>query len=175
MTGNDKIIIKEYDPNWQSLFEVERDELMEAIGHYVADIQHIGSTAVPRLAAKPVVDIMVGLRRLLDAQDCILPIEAMHYEYLPELELEKGFEDRRYFRKSKNGIRTHQIHIVEINSDFWKRTLLFRDHLRAHPQSANDYAALKKELAKQFENDREGYTNAKTDFINGVLSGYGIN
>jgi len=170
--GNEKIIIKEYDPNWPLLFEAERYELMEAIGHYVANIQHIGSTAVPGLAAKPVVDIMVGLRRLLDAQDCILPIEAMGYEYFPELELEKGFEDRRYFRKSAGGIRTHQIHVIEINSDFWKRTLLFRDHLRTHTQSANDYATLKKELAKQFENDREGYTNAKTDFIESILIKY---
>src|SRR5579872_5715182 len=173
MSGREKIIIKEYVPRWQTLFEAERDELMEAIGHYVADIQHVGSTAVPGLASKPVVDIMVGLRRLLDAQDCILPIEAMGYEYLPELELEKGFEDRRYFRKSKNGIRTHQIHVVEVNSEFWKRTLLFRDHLRANPISANEYAVLKKELAKKFENDREGYTNAKTDFIKGVLASHG--
>jgi GrpB-like predicted nucleotidyltransferase (UPF0157 family) len=170
-----KVIIKEYDPKWPSLFEAERNELMEAIGHYVADIQHFGSTAVVDLAAKPVIDIMIGLRRLLDAQDCIMPIEAMGYEYLPELELEAGFEDRRYFRKSTNGIRSHQIHMVEINSDFWKRHLRFRDHLRSNPQTASDYAALKKELAKKFEDDRERYTNAKTDFITGVLKIYGIN
>src|SRR5258708_1292966 len=122
MIGNEKIIIKEYDQKWPGLFELERDELMEAIGHYVADIQHIGSTAIPGLAAKPVIDIMIGLRRLLDAQDCILPIEGMEYEYVPEFEDE--FPERRYFRKIKNGIRTHQIHIVEIGTDFWKRHLL---------------------------------------------------
>jgi GrpB-like predicted nucleotidyltransferase (UPF0157 family) len=167
MSGAEKIIIKEYDPRWQTFFEAERDELMEAIGHYVADIQHVGSTAVAGLAAKPVIDIMIGLRRLLDAQDCIMPVEAMEYEYVPEFENE--FPERRYFRKSKNGHRTHQIHLVEINSDFWKRTLFFRDHLRANPQTANDYAILKKELASKFENDRDGYTNAKTDFIERVL------
>jgi GrpB-like predicted nucleotidyltransferase (UPF0157 family) len=173
MSGSEKIIIKEYDPKWASLFETERNELMEAIGHYVADIEHIGSTAVPGLAAKPVVDILVGLRRLLDAQDCIMPIESMGYEYIPEFEDE--FPERRYFRKGKNGIRSHQIHMVEIHSDFWKRHLLFRDHLRSNPQTAKEYAVLKQELAKKFTDDREGYTNAKTDFIKGVLNCYGIN
>ena len=121
MIGRDKIIIKNYDPKWPAIYESERHEFMEAIGHYVADIQHIGSTAVPGLAAKPVIDIMVGLRRLLDAQDCILPIEGMEYEYVPEFEDE--FPDRRYFRKMTNGVRSHQIHVVEIGSDFWKRHL----------------------------------------------------
>ncbi|MEP7234011.1 MAG: GrpB family protein [Ignavibacteriota bacterium] len=167
MTGKEKIIIKEYDPKWPSLFITERDELMEAIGHYVADIQHVGSTAVPGLAAKPVIDIMVGLRRLLDAQDCILPIEGMEYEYVPEFEDE--FPERRYFRKSANGRRTHQIHVVEIGTDFWKKHLFFRDHLRDHPDAAHKYAALKRELAKTFENDREGYTDAKTPFIQNIL------
>jgi GrpB-like predicted nucleotidyltransferase (UPF0157 family) len=163
----EKIIIKEYDPKWQKLYEIEHDNIMEAIGHYVADIQHIGSTAVPGLAAKPIIDIMIGLRRLLDAQDCIMPIEAMEYEYVPEFEDE--FPERRYFRKSKKGIRTHQIHMVEIDTPFWKRHLLFRDRLRFNSKSANEYASLKRELATTFENDRKGYTNAKTDFINSVL------
>ncbi len=168
MNGKEKIIIKEYDPKWQSLFEAESTELMDAIGHYVADIQHIGSTAVPGLAAKPVIDILVGLRRLLDAQDCILPIEGMGYEYVPEFEDE--FPDRRYFRKILNGKRTHQIHIVEIGTDFWKRHLAFRDYLLNHPEITNQYSDLKKELAKQFENDRKGYTNAKSSFIENVLA-----
>jgi GrpB-like predicted nucleotidyltransferase (UPF0157 family) len=167
MSGYGKIIIKQYDPKWQLLFETERDELMEAIGHYVADIQHIGSTAVPGLAAKPVIDILVGLRRLLDAQDCIMPIEAMDYEYVPEFEAE--FPERRYFRKVTSGVRSHHIHMVEIGTDFWKRHLQFRDHLRKHPETANEYASLKRELAVTFENDREGYTNAKTPFIENIL------
>ena len=170
MSGKEKIIIKEYDPKWQALFETESAEIMEAIGHYVAEIEHIGSTAVPGLCAKPVIDILVGLRRLLDAQDCILPMEGMGYEYFPEFEDE--FPERRYFRKTSNGKRTHQIHMVEINTDFWKRHLAFRDHLRTHLETANEYAALKKELAKQFENDREGYTNAKTIFIENILAIY---
>src|SRR6266700_7507861 len=151
MSGEVKIIIKEYDPKWQSLFDTERDELMEAIGHYVADIQHIGSTAVPGLAAKPIIDILVGLRRLLDAQDCIMPVEAMEYEYVPEYEAQ--LPERRFFRKNTNVTRSHHIHMVEIGSDFWKRHILFRDHLRANPQTANEYATLKKEIVKQFENN----------------------
>ncbi len=171
MIGNDKIIIKEYDPKWKKLFEEEHDVLMEAIGHYVADIQHIGSTAVPGLCAKPVIDIMVGLRRLLDAQDCILPIEGMDYEYVPEFETE--FPDRRYFRKTSRGIRTHQIHVVEIGTDFWKRSITFRDHLRNNAKSATEYENLKRKLANEFENDREGYTDAKTPFIESILALYG--
>lgn len=163
----DKIIIKEYDPKWPLLFEIEKAELMEAIGHYVADIQHFGSTAVEGLAAKPVIDIIVGLRRLLDAQDCILPIEGMEYEYVPEFEDE--FPDRRYFRKVVKGKRTHQIHVVEIGSDFWKKHLAFRDRLRSNPDAANEYAVLKKDLAKKFTDDRKGYTDAKTEFIENIL------
>jgi len=168
MNGNEKIIIKEYDPQWPKLFEAEHTVIMEAIGHYVADIKHVGSTAVPGLAAKPVIDIMVGLRRILDAQDCILPIEGMEYEYVPEFEAE--FPERRYFRKSMNGKRTHQIHMVEIGTDFWKRHLLFRDHLREHSKTADEYGLLKRKLAITFENDREGYTNAKTPFIQNILN-----
>jgi GrpB-like predicted nucleotidyltransferase (UPF0157 family) len=170
MSGKGKIIIKDYDPKWPELFENEKLAIMEAIGHYVAEIEHMGSTAVFGLPAKPVIDIMIGLRRLLDAQDCIMPIEAMEYEYVPEFE--DQFPDRRYFRKTVDGVRTHQIHMVEINSDFWKRHLRFRDHLRLHSEARHDYAALKKVLAKKFEDDREGYTNAKTDFIEGILSSY---
>ena len=167
MIGIEKIVIKEYDSRWPALFDTERDEIMEAIGHYVADIQHVGSTAVPGLAAKPVIDIMVGLRRLLDAQDCILPIEGMDYEYVPEFESE--FPERRYFRKLTNGRRSHQIHMVEIDSDFWKRTILFRDLLRSHPEIAQEYAELKRQLSITYENDRETYTNAKGPFIQKVL------
>ena len=97
-----------------------------------------------------------------------VPMEGMGYEYVPEFE--DKFPERRYFRKTTNGKRTHQIHMVEIGTDFWKRHLAFRDHLRTHPESANEYAALKKELAKQFENDREGYTNAKSEFIETILT-----
>ena len=92
----------------------------------------------------------------------------MEYEYVPEFEDE--FPERRYFRKTMNGKRIHQIHIVEIGTDFWNRHLAFRDYLRTHPESAKEYSDLKKELAKQFENDREGYTNAKTIFIENVLA-----
>lgn len=163
----DKIIIKEYDSKWPAIFEAEKSALMEAIGHYVADIQHIGSTAVEGLAAKPVIDILIGLRRLLDAQDCILPIEGMEYEYVPEFEDE--FPERRYFRKTANGKRTHQIHMVEIGSDFWKRHLAFRDKLRSNKTRADEYAALKKDLAEKFRSDRKGYTDAKSPFIESIL------
>lgn len=167
MNGKEKIIIKDYDPRWQLLFETEKAEIMEAIGHYVADIQHIGSTAVPGLAAKPVIDILIGLRRLLDAQDCIMPIEAMDYEYVPEFEDE--FPERRYFRKISQGKRTHHLHMVEIGSDFWKRHLLFRNYLLENHEIANEYALLKRKLAVEFTDDRDRYTNAKTAFIIEVL------
>ncbi|MEI8134200.1 MAG: GrpB family protein [bacterium] len=163
------IVIKDYDPRWQILFQEEKALLMEEIGHYVAEIQHIGSTAVEGLAAKPVIDIMIGLRRILDSPDCIMPIEAMGYEYHPEFEDE--FPERRYFRKMRGTTRTHQIHMVEIDTDFWKRHLRFRDYLRANPESAQEYATLKRGLAEEHTNDREAYTNAKSEFIQEILLG----
>jgi GrpB-like predicted nucleotidyltransferase (UPF0157 family) len=162
--NTDAIVIADYDRRWPALFEEETARILDAIGRWLVDVQHVGSTAVPGLAAKPVIDIMPGIRDLADAPHCIGPLETLGYEYMPQFEDEMPF--RRYFRKGEP--RSHHLHMVEPGSDFWQRHILFRDYLRAHPQAARQYAQVKRRLAAQFGSDREGYTEAKSGFIQDI-------
>jgi GrpB-like predicted nucleotidyltransferase (UPF0157 family) len=160
------IEIVDYDATWPRQFEEEKRRILAATGRYVAAVDHIGSTAVPGLAAKPIIDILVGLRSLSDATNCIIPLTGLGYEYVPEFEAE--LPERRYFRRVVPRPRTHHIHMVETRSEFWRRQLLFRDYLRAHPEDARAYEALKRDLASRFEVGRE-YAAAKSVFISAIL------
>lgn len=162
------IVIVEYDPQWPILFEQEKKAIWAAIGQFVRGIEHMGSTAVPGLPAKPLIDICVGLQDIDDAMKCIEPLKALGYEYVPEYE--KVLPDRRYFRKGLPGKRTHHLHMWRINSAGWNRHLLFRDTLRAQPQLAQDYLALKERLAKKYGHDRPAYSDAKSEFVESVLA-----
>jgi GrpB-like predicted nucleotidyltransferase (UPF0157 family) len=164
----EKVIIFPYDPNWKFLFDEEKKMILEVIGAYAEDIRHVGSTSVEGLSAKPIIDIMIGIRTLTEAQNCIMPLSSLGYDYIPEYE--KDLPMRRYFRKPSNGTRTHHIHMVELNSDFWARHLAFRDYLASHPKERDEYALLKIKLAEKYSTDREAYTDAKSDFINGIVS-----
>lgn len=163
---SDPVLIVDYNPDWPRMFEVEKARILAAIGDRIAAIEHVGSTAVTGLGAKPIIDIMVGLNRLADARECIAPLEQVGYEYVPQYEV--VMPERRYFRKGPPTARTHHVHMVETTSDFWERHLLFRDYLRSHPDVARQYFLLKKELAERYGSDREGYAEAKTAFIRSV-------
>ncbi|HLB24647.1 MAG TPA: GrpB family protein [Dehalococcoidia bacterium] len=171
------IFIADYDPSWPARFEAERD-LIYATGGRDAftRIEHMGSTAVPGLAAKPIIDMMPGLRSLDDARALIPKLESIGYAYVPEFEqdtaLGPGMPFRRYLRKDREGARAFHVHMVEHGSDFWREHLLFRDYLRAFPAEADAYAALKRELAAQFNanltptsDTNVGYTDLKTEFV----------
>lgn len=162
----DPVVIVDYDPRWPAMFREGQEAILGAIGPYVVAVEHVGSTAVPGLGAKPVIDILVGIGSLNEASACIGPLEALGYRYVPEFEAE--FPERRYFDKG----RPHacHVHMVEVTSEFWRRHLLFRDYLRARPCVARDYDRLKRALAQKFRDDREGYTRAKTSFIEGVVA-----
>ena len=161
------VVIVPYDPDWPLEFESEARLIQEQIGSYLEALEHIGSTAVPGLGAKPVIDIMPGLRQLSDARWCIRPLANIGYEYVPEFEDE--MPERRYFRKGPPEARTHHVHMVETSTEFWHRHLLFRDYLRTHPVTAEEYEALKHRLAKLHATNREAYTQAKTEFIRGIV------
>lgn len=131
------IEIVDYDPAWPRRFEDEKSRIIVAIGSSVVAVEHVGSTAIPGVAAKPIIDIMAGLRSLAEWTNCIGPLEALGYEYVPSWEVE--LPERRYFRRVRPRPRTHHIHMVETTSEFWRRQLLFRDHLRAHQEDAREY------------------------------------
>ena len=164
-----EVMIVDYDPQWVMLYEKEKDMILSVIGHMVIAIEHIGSTAVCGLGGKPIIDIMVAVRHLTDAEKCIEPLRSIGYEYVPEYET--TIPERRYFHKGSPPEEQHyHLHMVEKRSDFWKRHLLFRDHLRAHPDVAQRYYQLKKELASKYGSNREAYTNAKTSFIESTMA-----
>ncbi|KAF0106933.1 MAG: hypothetical protein FD147_2458 [Chloroflexi bacterium] len=161
------IVIEPSNPNWLILFQSEAALIQSVIGSYITSIEHIGSTAVPGLAAKPVIDILIGVQRVADSPLFLPPLTALGYIYRPEFESE--LPERRYLLKMKDGKHTHHLHIVESTTQFFRKELAFRDYLRMHPETAEAYATLKYELAKKFGSDRAGYTDAKTAFIQDVL------
>ncbi len=158
------VVIVEYDPDWPRQYEEERQRIVAAIGDCALGIEHVGSTAVPGLAAKPIIDIMVGVRRLEDAQQCMESLAGIGYIFQPD----DTIPERVYFNKGPADRHRH-LHMTELGGQFWQDHLLFRDYLRAHPDSAAAYAALKRELADRFTTDRIGYTDAKTEFIQSVV------
>ena len=157
------MLVVEYDPQWPRRYEEERSRIAAALGGLMTGIEHVGSTAVPGLGGKPVIDIMIGVARFEDGERCVAPLEGLGYEYRGEA----GIPGRLFFRKGQP--RTHHVHLVEQGGDFWEDVLLFRDFLRAHRETAAEYYNLKKELAAKFRTDREVYADAKTPFIQAVL------
>lgn len=154
-----------YDAAWPARFEEERTALAEAIGEWTLDgIHHVGSTAVPGLEAKPVIDTLAGVPDIRQSRACFEPLSRLGYLYAPY-----RAEEMHWFCKPHPSHRTHHLHLVPVSSQRYRDELAFRDRLRADPKTAADYAALKQALAKRFADDRDAYTEAKSDFISRVL------
>jgi GrpB-like predicted nucleotidyltransferase (UPF0157 family) len=175
------IIIADYDPAWPLRFERERDEILRVCGaEAFVRIEHMGSTSVPGLAAKPIIDMMPGLRSLDGAPPLIPLLAGIGYEYVPAYErpsaIDEGMPFRRYFRKDLDGERAFQLHMVEAGSDFWVDHLRFRNELRAFPSQASAYERLKRALARRYNASlsetseiNTGYADHKSDFVRSVL------
>ena len=159
------ITLTSYSSQWPSLFQEEKSKLMEVLGSLHPKIEHIGSTAIPGIHAKPVIDILIGVEGMNSA-DLISNIVALGYRYQPLFE--KEYPHRRYFQgNNANGIRTHQIHVVKMPSCGWDQYLLFRDYLRMHPKEAHLYEIHKIELSKIHDNTVT-YATAKTDYCRAI-------
>lgn len=163
-SGN--VEITDYDPRWPELFDQESRSILHALRHQSVKIEHIGSTAVPGLAAKPTIDLMIGLRRLAEAVDCIPRLAALGYVYVPRFELGAPF--RRFFYRARGARHSHHLHMVELDHPFWERHLLFRDFLRHNPAVGREYARLKRQLAHRYRQDIASYSNAKGPFVRWV-------
>jgi GrpB-like predicted nucleotidyltransferase (UPF0157 family) len=163
--SEEPIQIVPHDPAWAVAFESERVALDEAIGPWVVGgIHHVGSTAVPGLDAKPIVDILVGVGDLEGSRECFEPLAGLEYLYAPYRS-----DEMHWFCKPHPERRTHHLHLAPVTGRRYADELAFRDRLRADPETAERYAKLKRALADRFPEDREAYTEAKTDFIRGVL------
>jgi GrpB-like predicted nucleotidyltransferase (UPF0157 family) len=152
-----------YDPQWADQFEAEKQAIQVALGDRAVAIHHIGSTAIPGLAAKPVIDILIVVRQLADAMDCIAPLHNLGYAFI---DYPQNVE-RKFFRKGQP--RTHHVHIVAEDNAELRDHLIFRDALRADADLRDRYAALKYDLAQRFKTDRAHYSDSKTQFVRRMI------
>lgn len=155
-----------HSSEWATLFWAERERLAAALGTHALDIQHIGSTAVPGLAAKPILDIGIGVGAESDAVACVPLLEGLGYTYRGD----RGADEGHFFDLGAETRLTHYIHMLLISSAGWRNYLKFRDTLMAHPDSRDAYMQLKRELARQFAEDRAAYTAGKAQFIRQILA-----
>jgi GrpB-like predicted nucleotidyltransferase (UPF0157 family) len=154
----------EHTPQWTQLYLEEEKQIRTAIGHLIIDIQHVGSTAIPGIKAKPVLDMLVGVRQLGEALLCQAPLEAIGYDYIANA----GLANDHVF--GKGVARTHFLHLVEYMSGEWTNPLRFRDRLRTDAELAKQYERLKEELEERFGNNPAEYTKAKLGFIRAVIA-----
>ncbi|MFJ5763666.1 GrpB family protein [Neobacillus sp. NPDC093182] len=155
------IIVKDYDENWVQLFKTEEKIIREIFKDEIVEIHHIGSTAVPGLKAKPIIDIMPIVKNIEIINTFNAKMIEIGYEPLGEL----GIKGRRYFRKGGEN-RTHQIHIFQFDNAFEiERHLAVRDYLKSHKKDVIEYGKLKEQLANEFPKDIEGYSSGKDDFV----------
>ena len=163
------IVIVEYNPKWPFMYEEERTRILGAIGQILVAIEHIGSTAVPGLGSKPIIDIMAAVHSMSHSLLCIEPLKELGYDY----HFYTQYPERCVFLDGSVGAAPHHLHMTEFMSDFWEEKLLFRDYLRAHGGTAQEYYELKMKWAAKYGVDREkyeAYTEAKTPFIQSVLT-----
>ncbi|WP_348624913.1 GrpB family protein [Paenibacillus peoriae] len=161
-----QVEISKYDPQWAEEYTREQGKIVEALRDVCVGIEHIGSTSVPDLGAKPIIDIMVGVEELASLQsEHRERLQGFQYEYVHK----PDFPERAFFRRGEWGAGTHHLHIYKYKDEHWENHLLFRDYLKAHPDSLRAYDTLKKDLAYQFKYDRAAYTEAKGPFIRQVV------
>jgi putative glutamine amidotransferase len=158
--------IEAYDPTWPTRFDDEAARLRAALGHLAVRIDHVGSTAVPGLAAKPVVDIQVSVTSIAPRSDYLDPLGALGYRWA----IDPWPGDHEFFSRDQDGHRAYHVHVCAAGSRWERRHLAFRDWLQSHPDDAAAYERLKRELAQRHPRDTHGYTDAKTEFIREVES-----
>ena len=162
------VAIVPYDPLWPGMFAREKAHLQRCLpADLIGRIEHFGSTAVPGLAAKPVIDMLVEVCSLDETKEQVVPVlEAQGYDYFwrPTWGDDVPPFYAWFIKRDAAGRRTHHIHMVEPHFEHWQR-LLFRDYLIEHPETAREYQDLKLRLSKDYPHDRVSYTKGKTDFI----------
>lgn len=156
-----KVEVVPYHADWPQQFLIEAEALRGILGDEVISIHHFGSTSIPGLSAKPIIDILVIVRNI-NAIDAMTPeLEALGYHAVGEY----GIPGRRFFYKGTDEVRSHHLHIYQTGNPHILRHLVFRDYLRTHPEPARTYAHLKEDLARQFPEDMEQYIAGKNSFV----------
>lgn len=148
---------------WQTEFEQEKARIIAKVGDSIVDVQHIGSTSIPGIKAKPIIDMSAGIRRFKDAQKLVKPLRALGYNF------DRRFQNQMFFAKGPDVRRTHYLHVMRYQGAKWKSDKLFRDYLIAHSARAKAYTKLKIKLAKQYAKERQKYSDGKDTFIKETL------
>ncbi|MDW0115265.1 GrpB family protein [Sporosarcina saromensis] len=162
--NKDEVTLLPHEPKWKMLFEQEKKLLQSLIGKHIVDIQHIGSTAIANIAAKPMLDVLIGVEKLEDVKkfDKYQLKDAAIYQLRAEVEGKVVFAK---FADLEALTKTHVYHIVEYGGDWWLQHTLFRDYLNKYPETAVEYERLKKELATKYPTNERSYADAKKEFV----------
>ncbi|SRR5712691_11076806 len=161
---DEQLVIVEYDRRWEERFQSLRDGIAPFLNGLVVSIEHVGSTAIRGVAAKPIIDIDVVVRSHEDIRKVIEKLAFLGYRHVGDL----GVKEREAFESPK-GSPSHHLYVCSLDSKEFRRHIAFRDYLRKHPNKARQYSELKRSLAARHGNDRGAYTEAKTDFVNRIL------
>lgn len=153
-----------FNPAWGEFFAAEKGRLTQVLRERVVEIQHIGSTSIPGMPSKPILDIGVSVVDFEDAKECVDPVVGLGYTYLGE----HGIRRRHFF--TRGNPRTHHIHMLESSSRAWRAHLWFKTFLSEHADYAREYAQLKFDLAEIYKTDPDAYQEGKDDFIKRILS-----
>ena len=156
-----RIEVVAHDPNWLALFDAEAEDIAVILGAELVAIHHIGSTAIPGIKAKPVIDLLVEVHDIEKIDDFNAAMVGMGYESMGE----HGIPGRRFFRKPGQSVRTHHTHVFGVGHPDIERHLNFRDYLIAHPEEAQVYGRLKEDLARRFPENIDSYVEGKSEFI----------
>jgi GrpB-like predicted nucleotidyltransferase (UPF0157 family) len=157
-----------YDQTWPKKFDVERTRLLSLFPRDFVKIEHFGSTAIPGMLAKPIIDILCGVETLMDAG--ALSTRLCEIGYSTSAEFNASLSDRKWFMRWADGRRTHHLHVVVHGGAVWRERLAFRDRMRGDADAAAGYESLKTSLATRHRDDREAYTAAKADFVRSFCS-----
>jgi len=163
--GKRPVVLVDYDPLWPAVFRSLEERVRARLGALAAAVEHVGSTAVPGLCAKPVIDMDVAVREPADLATAIVRLADLGYRHLGEM----GIQGREAFREPAGPPR-HNLYVCVHGNREWNRHLAFRNHLRNRPDAARAYADLKRRLAAAFSDDVDAYCEAKTDFIVSILA-----
>jgi GrpB-like predicted nucleotidyltransferase (UPF0157 family) len=165
---HERVHLVPYDSTWPTKFEVERTRLQSLCPNVFVEIEHFGSTAIPGMLAKPIIDILCGVETLTGAD--ALSTRLCEIGYSTSAEFNASLSDRKWFMRWADGRRTHHLHVVVHGGEVWRERLAFRDRLRADADAAARYESLKTRLSTQHRDDREAYTAAKADFVRSLRS-----
>ncbi len=160
-----KVKLEEHKEEWKEEYQKEVSRLKSALGNQFLGFEHIGSTAIQGIKAKPIIDMIATVENLGNAEQIVSKLEKQGYEHRPNGDM----EDRKFLAKGPEEKRTHYLSLTEKQSNFYSRTTAFRDYLNSHPEEAKKYSKIKQKLANKHANQRSKYTEKKSEFIENIL------